>query len=146
MANPTTLVSSVISISLQDIVSGIQSLSRTTPPVVFEAINVQYQGFLNIPLGGVSYNFGPLLPVTLFSVVYIRNVGGEGNGNTVVALNLPGSGGGVNVVNLDNGAFFLYASPKLGSTLVSTVTPGVLAVDLISSAGTSSNLEVLMAG
>src|SRR6266403_259680 len=104
MANPTSLVTSVITVTLQDILTGVQVLSRITPPIVFQAINVQYQGFVNLATNG-SIGFAPVPPVTLFAVAYARNVGPS---QVQIQFQVPGAVS-VSIANLDANAMFLYA-------------------------------------
>jgi hypothetical protein len=145
LPNPTSLVAATAALTLTDSLLGVQTLNRIIPAINFKALNVQYQGFLNIPIAS-NYNFGPLLPVTLWAVAYVRNLGGQGAGNTTVTFNPSPGAGGVNVVNLDIGAMILYVSPSLSSAVVQTISPGLISVGLVSGATTSSNLEVLLAG
>lgn len=144
MANPTTVptttVTSTISITLQDILSGIQAFSRITPPVSFEALQVQYQGNINLPVNSSPSNFTPFGSVTLWNVVYVRNIGPSPV--FLVALN---SSTGVSLV-IDVGGMFLYTSPHLSSTVVSGTTPGFTGVGLATSTTTAANVEILLAG
>jgi hypothetical protein len=145
LPSPTSTVSAGVTFATADIGTGVQVISRIVPPVVFKSLEVQYFGNLSIPAGS-NYNFGPLAPITTWAVAYIRNLGGTGSGNTTVVFNPSPGAGGVNVVNLDVGALILYASPLLSSVTVQTIAAGLVSVNLVSAANTSSNLEVLLAG
>jgi len=143
VANPTTFVTSSITITLQDILSGIQVFDRVTPAVVFEAINVQYQGFVNLFTNG-GVGFTPVLPVTLFAVAYARNVGPS---QVQIQFQAPGAAN-ISIANLDAGAMFLYASTKLSANVIGGSAPGMSEFNLFASnAGfVDTNIEVLLAG
>lgn len=143
MANPTTIVSSTITITLQDILSGIQVFNRITPPVLFEAINVQYQGFVNLATNG-TIGFTPVAPVLLFAVAYARNIGPS---QVQVQFQTPGAVN-ISVVNIEAGAMFLYASPKLSPETIGGSSPGMSAFNLFASnaGNVDTNVEVLLAG
>jgi|SRR6266850_1470031 len=142
MPDPTSLVSSSITITLQDIASGIQVFNRITPPALFDAVNVQYQGFVNIPINS-SITFAPINPITIFAVVYARNIG-----PTSIELQYVAAGGNAqtNVMILDSGCMFLYATPQLGSVSIATVLGGITSFGLATGATTTTNVEVLAAG
>jgi len=142
VANPTTFVTAVITLTLQDILSGVQVFDRITPPVVLEAINVQYQGFVNLFTNG-TIGFTPVSPVLLFAVAYARNIG-----PSQVQIQYETTGAILNVATLDAGAMFLYASPKLSGQTIGGTAPGMSAFNLFASnAGfVDTNIEVLLAG
>jgi hypothetical protein len=144
LPSPTSVVSFGVTLTNSDIVSGAQFINHILPPIVFKALEVQYFGYVNMPVGG-GFSFSPQSPVTTFAAVLVRNLGGQGSGNVSVTVT-PTSGPAAYVVNLDIGAIFLYISPLLSSVLVNAIAPGIATVTLASSATTSSNLEVLVAG
>jgi len=143
VANPTTFVSSSITLSLQDILSGIQVFNRITPVVLLEAINVQYQGFVNLATNG-TIGFTPVAPVLLFAVAYARNIGPS---QVQIQFQSPGAAN-VSVTVLDQGAMFLYASSKLSGQALAGVSPGMSDFNLFASnaGNVDTNIEVLLAG
>jgi hypothetical protein len=136
--NPTALVAAILQLTLTDILQQGAPivLNRNNSPVLFKPVDVQYHGYLNIPISTTTL-FNPLSPVNLFAIVYVRNAG---PGNVLLTL------GGTNVANLDNGAMFLYVSPLLSTISISAITPGVGQVQVQSSSINPVNLEILMAG
>lgn len=144
MANPTTIAIANLTMQVVDSASTATIISHIMPPVSWKASNVQYQGYLNIPVNSFT-SFGPLFTLTPFGVVFVRNIGGQGAGNVALAMQATGASGPTTVANLDVGAMFLYMTPLLASTTVSTIQPGIVSVQLTSSTITSSNLEILLA-
>lgn len=143
MANPTSLVTSVITVTLQDIQTGVQVLGRTTPPILFKAINVQYQGFVNLATNG-SIGFTPVPPVLLFAVAYVRNVGPS---QVQIQFQVPGAVS-VSIANLDANAMFLYAETELSGQTLGGSSPGISQLNLFASnsGNVDTNVEVLLAG
>jgi len=143
VANPTTFVTSSITITLQDILSGIQVFDRVTPAVVLEPINVQYQGFVNLATNG-TIGFTPVAPVLLFAVAYARNIG-----PSQVQIQFQATGAAnISIANLDAGAMFLYASTQLSNQAIGGSSPGMSAFNLFASnaGNVDTNIEVLLAG
>lgn len=144
MANPTSIASANLTMLASDIATSAQFINHVMPAVNFKALNIQYQGYLNIPISTTN-NFAPFAPSTSFALVFIRNIGGQGSANVTVAVQPTNSGATSPVANLDVGAMFLYVSPLLAAPIVGTIQPGIILVALTTAATTSSNVEIMMA-
>ena len=141
---PTSIVTANLTLTLADLITSVQVMSRIAPPVSFKAVNVQYQGNIFIPVNSTQ-NFVPAPPVTLWAFAYVRNIGGVGGGNAVLSVT-PSGGAAANVVNLDVGGVFLYASPALSALVITGIAPGLSNVQIAMGATTSGSFEVLLAG
>ena len=144
LPSPTSLVTANLTVSLADLLTSVQLMNRVAPAVSFKALNVQYQGNIFIPLNSTQ-NFVPATPVVLWAFAYVRNLGGVGGGNAVLSVT-PSGGAAANVVNLDVGGTFLYASPSLSSLVINGIGPGLSNVQIAMATTTSGSFEVLLAG
>src|SRR6267142_3640732 len=134
ITNPTTLVSASLGIILSDLLGGgAQILNRATPVVSFKSQNVQYQGYITLPVS-TNITLSPVIPVTTFAVVYLRNAGP----NNVAVLYSSTGGALTNSFNLDNGAMFLYISPILSSVAVGGISSGIGSVQIVTNTTTTS--------
>lgn len=142
LPSPTTNVLTTLNLSLQDLLQGgSQIFTRNNTPVSFKAVNVQYQGYVNLPVS-TNTTFGPIPPVTSFGIVYVRNAGANN-----VEVQYANTGGALtNSMNLDPGAIWLYVSPSLTSVLVGGIQSGIASFQLVTGLTTTSNVEVLAAG
>ncbi len=141
---PTSLVTANLTVTLADLLTSVTLMSRISPSVPFKALNVQYQGNIFIPLNSTQ-NFVPAVPVVLWAFAYVRNIGGAGGGNAVLSVT-PSGGAAANVVNLDVGGVFLYASPALSALVINGIAPGLSNVQIAMGATTLGSFEVLLAG
>lgn len=141
LPNPTTLVSVGTTISLSDLLStnNPQVLNRVNSAVLFRATQVQYQGYINLPPNSSPSTFAPFGLVTSWTVIYARNAGPS---NVLLSL----TGGGSGLINMDNGAVFVYISPTLNPTAISGQLPGFTGVGLSTSTTTQATVEILLAG
>jgi hypothetical protein len=144
LPNPTSIVTAGATLSVSDIVSSAQIVNRVVPSVNFKALEVQYQGYVNVAAGGLT-GFTPIAPVISWAVVFVRNFGGQGSGNVVINIT-PTGGGLIAALNLDVGGVFLYISPLLSAVTISAIAPGITAMTITTGSTTSGNLELCLAG
>lgn len=141
LPNPNSLVSVTLTLAIQDLLQNVQAFSRIGPLIASKTVNVQYQGYVNLPLN-TNTSFAPIAPVVSFAVVYLRNAG-AGN----IEVQYANTGGALtNNCNLDPGAVFLYVSPALTSVAVGGISSGIASVTIGTAATTTANVEVLVAG
>jgi hypothetical protein len=144
LPNPTIAAITNVTLTLNDLLTtgNTQTLNRIITPLVFNASDVQYQGYINIPPLG-TFTATPVGLTVAFGVVYVRNLG-----TGPVGVSLTPVGGAANVYGLDVGALILYAASKPLSSIAVTggSTPGITVVTVSTTATSTANVELLVAG
>jgi hypothetical protein len=145
LVSNTSNVTASLTMTTTDLNTALQTFNHVEPPVNCKAAEVSIYSYLPLR-AGATIGFSALSPILAWSTVFVRNIGGQGSGNVTVQLQPAGAGSATNAVNLDVGAMFLYISPALSGVLVSTITPGITSMFLVTDATTTTTVEVLLAG
>ena len=122
--NPSSIVSGSLTISTTDATSGQQTspvVNRANNPVLFKAVQVIYNGYVNLVANSSTGTISPAPSTPSFSLLYVRN-----GGTTPCILSWTRSDTTSQSLYLDPGAIFYWETPlqnatALGVTFVSGI-------------------------
>jgi hypothetical protein len=112
--NPSSVVVGTVTLSITDLTSGQQvspTLNRLNNPILFKAVQVIYEGYVNLVPNSSTGTISPAPGTPIFSLLYVRN-----GGSTTAILSYTLSNTTAQTFYIDPGAIFFWQTPLQTST------------------------------
>jgi hypothetical protein len=141
---PSSIVSGLLTISTTDATSGQQTspvVNRANNPVLFKAVQIIYNGYINLVANSTTGIISPAPGTPSFSLLYVRN-----GGSTSAALSYTTSNTSTQIIYLDPGSIFFWQTPQQTNVTISGIVSGINNFSIVSAATfPANNIEYLAA-